>query len=99
VRDGVPRYIVERTFAEGARIAPSADERQAIVDRNGDHGVTWVHSFVADGSAKSFCVVDAPGPEAIRKAAARNALPVDRITRVTVLDPYPYRSETDGGVV
>jgi len=36
----------------------------------------------------SFCVYDAPSPEAIRRAAARNGLPVGRITEVRVLDPY-----------
>jgi hypothetical protein len=30
-------------------------------------------------------------PEAIRKAAEVNGLPVDQITEVTVLDPYFYR--------
>jgi hypothetical protein len=30
-------------------------------------------------------------PEAVRRAAERNKLPVDRITRVVVLDPYFYR--------
>lgn len=37
---------------------------------------------------KTFCVYDAPDPEAIRRTAEKNNLPVDRITRVTVLDPY-----------
>ena len=37
---------------------------------------------------------DAPNPEAIRRAAERNGLPVDRITRVTVLDPYFYTPST-----
>jgi hypothetical protein len=32
-------------------------------------------------------------PEAIREAAARNELPVDEITRVSMLDPYFYVSE------
>ena len=36
----------------------------------------------------TFCVYDAPTPEAIRRAAQRNALAVDRITEVRVLDPY-----------
>lgn len=36
------------------------------------------------------CVDDAPSPEAIRKAARRSDLPVDRITQVRVLDPYSY---------
>ena len=32
-----------------------------------------------------------PDPEAIRRTADKNKLPIDRITRVTVLDPYFYR--------
>jgi hypothetical protein len=32
-----------------------------------------------------------PSPEAIRRAAERNDLPIDRITKVSVLDPYFYR--------
>ena len=38
----------------------------------------------------TFCIYDAPTPEAIRKTAARNELPVDQITQVRVLDPYFY---------
>jgi len=34
---------------------------------------------------------DGPTPEAIRRVAERNGLPVNRITEVTVLDPYFYR--------
>ena len=53
--------------------------------------MTWVHSYVTDDKHKTFCVYDAPSPEAIRKTANRNSLPVDKITQVTVLDPYFYR--------
>jgi hypothetical protein len=38
-----------------------------------------------------FCVYDAPSPEAIRRTASHNKLPVERITEVRVLDPYFYR--------
>jgi hypothetical protein len=31
-----------------------------------------------------------PTPEAVRKTAAQNELPVDQITEVRVLDPYFY---------
>ncbi|HEY7053679.1 MAG TPA: DUF4242 domain-containing protein, partial [Mycobacterium sp.] len=61
-----------------------------VVERNADEGVTWVHSYVSEDKQTSFCVYDAPSPEAIRKSAARNQLPVDQITRVQVLDPYFY---------
>jgi Nickel responsive protein SCO4226-like len=43
------------------------------------------------GKTKTFCVYDAADPEAIRRAAERNSLPVDRIIEVSVLDPYFYR--------
>ena len=62
----------------------------AVVERNADEGVTWVHSYVSEDREKTFCVCDAPNPEAIRKTAGRNNLPVDRITQVRVLDPYFY---------
>ena len=35
-------------------------------------------------------IYDAPSPEAVRQVAERNQLPVDRITQVSVLDPYTY---------
>jgi hypothetical protein len=37
-----------------------------------------------------FCIYEAPSPAAVRKTALRNALPVDQITQVRVLDPYFY---------
>lgn len=90
----MPRYLVERTFLDGLRI-PVTDEGAAVclnvVGNNGDQGVTWVHSYVTNDKTKTFCIYDGPNPEAIRRAAERNGLPVDRITEVRVLDPYFYR--------
>ena len=48
-------------------------------------------TYVSDDRSRTFCVYDGPNPESIRRAAERNGLPVDRITRVSVLDPYFYR--------
>jgi hypothetical protein len=67
-----------------------AEVSSAVVEANTAHGVTWVHSYVSGDKTKTFCVYDAPSPEAIRKAADKNELPLDRITRVSVLDPYFY---------
>jgi len=87
------RYMVERTFPDGLQI-PVTEEGEAaclgVVERNGEQGVTWVHSYVSDDKRKTFCVYDGPDPESIRKAALRNGLPVDRVTKVSVLDPYFY---------
>jgi len=89
----MPRYIVERTFDAGLHIP--VDEAGAatclgVVDRNAEEGVTWIHSYVTSDKTKTFCVYDAPDPEAVRRTASRNALPVDRISEVRVLDPYFY---------
>ena len=89
----MPRYVVERTFADGLRIpvdAAGALTCLGVVERNADHGVTWLHSYVSEDLRTTFCVYDGPTPEAIRKAAARSDLPVGRITQVRVLDPYFY---------
>jgi hypothetical protein len=43
------------------------------------------------GKRTTFCVYDAPDPEAIRRSASDNSLPVDAISEVRVLDPYFYR--------
>lgn len=89
----MPRYIVERTFPDGLRVPrdeKGAESCLGVVERNADDGVTWIHSYVSDDATKTFCVLDGPSPEAIRKTALRNELPVDRITQVRVLDPYFY---------
>jgi Protein of unknown function (DUF4242) len=90
----MPRYLVERTFPDGLEIPVNADGAAtclSVVNKNADLGVTWLHSLVSEDHKKTFCIYDGPNPEAIRQAAERNSLPVDRIMRVSVLDPYFYR--------
>lgn len=90
----MPRYLVERTFPAGLSIPATAEGVamcQAVVGRNATEGVTWIHSYVSNENTKTYCIYDGPSPEAIREVATRNELPVDRITEVSVLDPYFYR--------
>ena len=90
----MPRYLVERTFPDGLALPANEQGTQAclmVVGNNAVDGVTWVHSYVAADKKKTFCIYDAPSPEAIRSAAQRNNLPVDRIKQVSVLDPYFYQ--------
>jgi hypothetical protein len=71
----MPRYVVERTFDGGLpiRADPAGSEAcSAVVLRNADEGVTWLHSYVSDDGNRTYCVYDGPSPEAIRKAAAVN---------------------------
>ena len=90
----MPRYVVERTFADGLQL--TADEQgakacMAVVETIAAEGVSWVHSYVSDDKRKTFCIYDGPSPEAIRSAAEQTSLPVDRISEVRVLDPYFHR--------
>jgi hypothetical protein len=89
----MPRYMVQRTFPKGLEIPISnggARVLAGVVERNAELGVTWVHSYVSNDKKTTFCIYDAPTPDAIRATAAANDLPVDRITDVSVLDPYFY---------
>jgi hypothetical protein len=89
----VPRYLVERTFPDGLVVPPGTEGRRllaSIIACNSDRGVTWVHSYVSQDRRKTFCVYDAPNPEAVRRTARSNALPVDHITEISVLDPYAF---------
>lgn len=91
----MPRYVVERSFPEGLHLdVHASDVCAAVIEVNGEVAVTWVHSYVTSDKSKSFCIYDAPNPEAIRLSARNNHLPVDRITEVMVLDPYSY-TETE----
>ena len=89
----MPRYLVQRTFPDRLEIPIAnggAEVCGSVIERNTKEGVTWVHSYVSEDKQTTFCVYDAPSPEAIRRTAATNGLPVDRITQVRVLDPYFY---------
>jgi hypothetical protein len=70
--------------------ADGAEACRAVIEQNELEGVTWLHSYVSEDKTKTFCVYDAPSPEAIRKSAADNGLQVDAMTEVRVLDPYLY---------
>ncbi len=89
----MPRYMVERTFPEGLNL-PGGEEgdeiRMKIVRNNASLGVTWLHSYVTPDRKKTFCVYDAPNPDAIREAGRKGSIPVDTITQVSELTPYEY---------
>jgi len=89
----MPRYMVEREFPAGLSIPVNNDGAKVclnVVDNNLSDGVTWIHSYVSADKKKTFCVYDGPNPEAIRRVATKNGLPVNKISEVRVLDPYFY---------
>jgi hypothetical protein len=90
----MPRYIVERDFLKEFQVPideTGAKKCESLAFSNLADLVTWVHSYVSMDKRKTFCVYDAPSPEAIRRTASRTNLPIGRITEVRVLDPYFYK--------
>src|ERR1700760_4807308 len=88
-KGSMPRYVVKRTFSEGLHIPVvdgGAEVCRSVVEVNSREGVTWMHSYVTEDKTASYCIYDAPSPEAIRKVAMCNVLPVDQIVQVRVLD-------------
>jgi hypothetical protein len=76
----MPRYLIERTFAE--QVEMTKDGVEGINRINGEEGVQWIFSFLSADKKKTYCLYEAPNPEAIRSAARRNSIPADAIIEV-----------------
>ncbi len=94
----MPRYLIERTFQEKVDlpgIEQQGSDSQTFIENNSLDGVTWVQSYIVPGKKKSYCIYDAPNPEAVRRAALRNGIPVDRMIEVHLLAPYMFTSDDE----
>jgi len=77
----MPIFMVERRFAE--ELEAGADILDGINRINDEEGVRWLYSFLSADKRKTYCLYEAPSPEAIRRAASRAGLPADVIVEVT----------------
>jgi hypothetical protein len=77
----MPIFMVERRFAD--ELEASADEIDGINRINDEEGVRWLFSFLSADKRKTYCLYEAPSPDAIRRAAAKAGLPADVIVEVT----------------
>lgn len=76
----MPIFMVERAYAE--ELEPNIDLADGINRINAEAGVRWLYSFLSADKRKTYCLYEAPSPEAIRTAAARAGLPADVIVEV-----------------
>jgi cell division inhibitor SulA len=81
----VPLYVIERNFAE--QIEESVEQALEIKAINDDVGVSWLYSFLSADKKKTYCLYEAPNPEAIREAARRAGLPADVVIEVSQIEP------------
>jgi hypothetical protein len=76
----MPRYVIERNFAEQLHLTKEGIEGVKLI--NEQEGVKWIFSFLSADKRKTYCLYDAPNPEAIRAAARRNNIPADVIIEI-----------------
>ena len=81
----MPLYVIERTFAE--RLELPEDVVRRIDDVNADEGVSWLFSFITADRLRTYCLYEAPSPDAIVEAARRANVPVDEIVEVSKFVP------------
>jgi hypothetical protein len=84
----MPRFIIERSFAEQLEV--NAEAASAIQRINDDAGVQWIYSFLSADKKRSYCLYEAPNAEAIREAARRANLPADSVIEVSMVEPAMF---------
>ena len=77
----MPRYVIEREFAEQLDLTKEGVEKVNLI--NDQEGVQWIFSFLSADKKKTYCLYDAPNPEAIRSAAQKNNTPADAIIEIS----------------
>jgi hypothetical protein len=83
----MPLFVIERNFAE--QLDPDALDYAGIRLVNDDAAVRWLFSFLSADKKKTYCLYEAPNPEAIIEAAARLGIPADVIVAVEQFGPVP----------
>jgi hypothetical protein len=81
----MPRYIIERNFAEQLEVDDEA--KRHIKQINDEEEVEWIFSFLSADKRKTYCLYEAPDEESLRRAAKRLNIPADVITPVDRVDP------------
>jgi hypothetical protein len=76
----MPLYVIERRFAQ--QLEPTGDDLKLIEEINDDEGVRWLFSFLSADRRRTYCLYEAPSPDAIMAAAQRANIPADEIVEV-----------------
>lgn len=85
----MPTYLIERRFAE--QLEMTGEDVKLLEDVNTDEGVSWLFSFLSADRHRSYCLYEAPSPDAIITAARRAGIPADVITEVSRITADTFR--------
>ena len=86
----MPLYIIERQFAD--QLDLSGDDVREIDEVNADEGIRWLFSFLTADKRRTYCLYEAPSPDATRAAARRLEIPADAIVEVDQFQPDLLRT-------
>ena len=98
----MPLFLIERNFAEAVQADP--ETMATVKEENDAIGIQWLFSFLSADKRKTYCLYEAPNPEAIRAAAQRLGVPADTIIEVGAeIGPYagmlaPLRDRGDAKI-
>ena len=81
----MPLYVIERRYADQLEV--SSDGVKALEEINADEGVQWLFSFLSADRRQSYCLYEAPSPDALIAAARRAGIPADVIVEVNRISP------------
>ena len=81
----MPLYVIERGFAEDLDL--SSEDVRLIDEINADEGVRWLFSFLSADRRRTYCLYEAPSPDAIIAAARRADVPADAVVEVSAAAP------------
>jgi len=84
----MPTYVIERSFAE--QLDLDGEDVRLIEAANAEEGVRWLFSFLSADRRRSYCLYEAPSPEAIIAAARRAGIPADKVVEVSRISAEMY---------
>jgi hypothetical protein len=76
----MPLYVIERRFAK--QVVVTDELVKFIEEINVEEGVTWVSTFLTADRQRTYCLYEAPSPDALVAAAQRAGLPADVVVEV-----------------
>jgi hypothetical protein len=77
----MPLYVIERNFA--VELDLTGEDVKMIDEINADEDVRWVFSFLSADRRRTYCLYEAPSPDAIVAAAKRADVPVDKVVEIS----------------
>ena len=81
----MPLYVIERNFAEELDLA--REDVRLIDEINGGEDVRWIFTFLSADRRRTYCLYEAPSPDAILEAAKKANVPADVIVEVDAATP------------